>query len=179
MKGADIVYFESANSPRLVDAFSLDYAQPTPDTSQDWTLISSSYSGGILTVEATRALDTRDPQDLPFLNDAFPAIDGTRVIAAWGPSDSIQRHSLTDRLAAQVRFHGDPPADPLAAVRADPSVRSFDIVQREYAIPVTPTTYAHQCVPLSAARGGPVPAASAQHIVAVEYIPDTIQVAPP
>ena len=173
MKGADILYFETSNSGVLIDAYALEYSQPIPDKSQDWTLISSSSQGRILTVEALRALNTNDPQDIPLTNDSWPAIDATRIIAAWGNSSSIQYHGLTDRVAAQVRFFGSPPTDPLAALKADPSILTFAVLQSQYSIPLATTTYYHQCLPLSTVHGGTIPTASTRHVVAVEYVPDT------
>ena len=80
--------------------------------------------------------------------------------------------------AAQVRFSFPGPADPLAALRADPAVRTFLVQQRNFSIPASPTTYDHQCVSLNASWGGPVPPApgappyAKQHIIAFEFIPD-------
>jgi hypothetical protein len=82
---------------------------------------------------------------------------------------------------AQVRFFVPGPADPLAALRADPAVRTFLVQQRNFSIPTNPTTtYDHQCVPLNASWGGPVPPApgpgaapyAKRHIVAFEFVPD-------
>jgi dopamine beta-monooxygenase len=171
MKGADILYFEAANNGSLFDAFTLDYSKPIADDRQDWTLTASSLSGGVLTIEATRALNTQDPQDKELTNDAHPAIDGTRVIAAWGDTNSIQYHGL-NRVTGQIRFFGDSVADPLASIKNDPSVRSFTILQNKYPIPTAVTTYNHQCFPLSSASNGPIPSTSTQHIVAIEYLPD-------
>jgi hypothetical protein len=78
----------------------------------------------------------------------------------------------------QVRFFAPGPADPLAALRADPTVQTFLIQQRNFSIPTSPTTYDHQCVSLNASWGGPVrPAPGAahyakRHIIAFEFIPD-------
>jgi dopamine beta-monooxygenase len=171
MRGADIMYFETANNGSLTDAYTLDYSKPIVDDHQDWTLKSSSLSGGVLTIEATRSLDTQDPQDKELTNDAYPAIDGTRVIAAWGDTRSIQFHSL-NRVTGQIRFFGSAGIDPLASIKNDPAVRSFTILQNKYPIPTAATTYNHQCFPMSSASNGPIPSTSTQHIVAIEYVPD-------
>ena len=91
MMGADIVYYE-VSSNQVTDAFALDFVAPTPDFKQDWTLTSASNLNRVLTVEAFRLLYTMDPQDTKITNDSWPAIDGTRVIAAWGDSAYIEYH---------------------------------------------------------------------------------------
>ena len=171
MKGADIIYFETANNGSLIDAYTLDYAKPIVDDHQDWTLKASSLSGGVLTIEATRALDTQDPQDKELINDAYPIIDGTRVIAAWGDTNTIQYHGST-RATGQIRFFGSPDSDPLVSIKNDPTVRSFTILQNKYPIPTAATTYNHQCFPLSSTSNGPIPTTSTQHVVAFEFVPD-------
>ncbi len=73
----------------------------------------------------------------------------------------------------QVRFYTPGPADPLAALRADPAVRTFEIKQDRHPIPVAPaTTYDHLCIPLRAAWGGPLNSTSKQHMIAFEAIVD-------
>jgi hypothetical protein len=171
MKGADVVYFETANNGSLTDSYTLEYSKPIADDHQDWTLKASSLSGGVLTIEATRSLNTKDPQDQELTNDAYPAVDGTRVIAAWGDTSSIQYHGLK-RATGQIRFFGSAVADPLASIKSDPAVRSFTILQDKYPIPTAATTYNHQCFPLSSASNGPLSPSSAHHIVAIEYVHD-------
>ena len=171
MKGADIVYFELSRN-RLVDAYSLDSAMPIKDQQQDWSLLSSSNIGGTITVEIQRALCTGDAQDNDILDDSWPAVDGTRYIAAWGDSPSIQYHGLDNVNTGQVRFFTPPPQDPLSTIRADPSIRSFDILQKDFLIPMDSTTYDHQCFPLGYKQGGPINLTAKQHIVALEYLRD-------
>ena len=171
MKGADIVYFEYARN-RLVDAYSIDSAMPLRDNKQDWTLISSSNVGGIISIEIQRALNTGDPQDNEFVDDSWPAVDGTRFIAAWGDSPYIHYHGLDNVISGQLRFFKPSPQDPLAKIKADPDIRSFEILQQDFLIPTNTTTYDHQCFPLSNRLGGPIPLNSTQHIVALEYVRD-------
>ena len=97
------------------------------------------------------------------------------------PKSKCVGHLLTAArcpAAAQVRFFVPGPADPLAALRADPAVSTFLIQQRNVSIPTSPTTYDHQCVSLNASWGGPVPPTPGaapyvkRHIVALEFVPD-------
>jgi hypothetical protein len=170
MKGADIVYYESSSPMTITDAYSLDFVAPMPDISQDWTLLATSSEGGWLTVEASRALDTQDPQDLTIQDDSWPAIDGTRIIAAWGTTPSIMYHGLTNRVAGQVRFFTPGPADPLAAIKADNAVKTFSILQKSFAIPSKPTTYDHQCIKASALA--PDANGAKRHLLGFEYVRD-------
>jgi hypothetical protein len=149
MKGADIVYYQTSAPTTITDAYSLDFVKPTPDISQDWTLLATSSEGGWLTVEASRALDTQDPQDLKIQDDSWPAIDGTRIIAAWGTTPSIMYHGISNRVIGQVRFFTPGPADPLAAIKVDPAVKNFSILQNNFRIPLSRTTYDHQCIKIS------------------------------
>ena len=177
MMGADIVYYE-VSSNQVTDAFALDFVAPIPDFKQDWTLTSASNLNRVLTVEAFRLLDTMDPQDTKITNDSWPAIDGTKVIAAWGDSAYIEYHGAANRVTGEVRFFSPPPADPLAAIKADPTVKSFEVVQLNFSIPASPTTYAYRCAPLGSAWGGPIPwdgdlsNVPYYHLVALEYVPD-------
>ena len=115
MQGADIVYYQSSAPTTVTDAYALEFAMPVSDISQDWTLLATSTDGGLLTVEVSRLIDTQDPQDLKLVDDSWPAIDGTRVIAAWGSSPYIMYHGTADRVTGQVR----PPRQ--AAVPGDSS----------------------------------------------------------
>ncbi len=170
--GADIIYFETSSN-KLTDAYSLDFIKPVPDDQQDWTLLSSSIADGYITVEAVRNLDTRDVQDNQIIDDSWPALDGTRYIAAWGDTSTMQYHGRTNRVFGQVRFYNQGPADPLAALRANPAVKTFEIMQDRFPIPTSPvTTYDHLCEPLRADWGGPLANASKKHIVAFEAIVD-------
>jgi hypothetical protein len=177
MKGADIVYFESSTN-QLTDAYSLDLIQPVADDQQDWTMISAGIVGGQMTVEAVRNIDTLDPQDTIIADDSWPALDGTRFIAAWSDSPTIQYHGSSNRAFGQVRFYNPGPSDPLAAVKADPAVKTFDILQNRFQIPTAPTTYDHQCFPLTSEWGGPIPSIndsklpSKKNIVAMEVVLD-------
>ena len=184
MMGADIVYFESSTN-KITDAYSLDFVKPVSDDQQDWTLISSSNAGGYITVEAARSIDTRDAQDTKIIDDSWPALDGTRYIAAWGDSATMQYHGRSNRIFGQVRFYNPGPADPLAALKANPAVKIFEIKQDRHPIPVTPaTSYDHLCIPLRADWGGPLPLAndsyllSKRHIVAFEAIVDPTSSSP-
>ena len=170
MKGADILYYQSSAPTTVTDAYALDFVTPTPDISQDWTLLAASSDSGWLTVEASRALDTQDPQDLKIVDDSWPAIDGTRVIAAWGSSPSISYHGAANRVTGQVRFFTPGPTDPLSLVKADPTARNFSIIQQKFAIPVQPTTYDHQCIKVS--QLAPDAGGAKRHLVGFEFMRD-------
>ncbi len=177
MKGADILYYESSKN-QITDAYALDLIQPVPDDQQDWTMISASNIGGQMTVEAVRNIDTLDAQDTIIADDSWPALDGTRFITAWGNSPTIQYHGLSNRAFGQIRFYNPGPSDPLAAFKADPAVKTFEVLQHQFPIPTAPTTYDHQCFPLKSSWGGPIPLVngsdlqSKKHIVAMEVVLD-------
>jgi hypothetical protein len=52
---------------------------------------------------------SQDPQDARIVDDSWPAMDGTRVIAAWGSSPSMAYHGLTNRVFSQVLRDGSGP----------------------------------------------------------------------
>ena len=146
MLGADIVYFTAATG-ELVDAHVLDqYAQPIPDDCQSWTLVDSFVGEDFTIFEGVRLLDTGDPQDRIFFNEASPLISTTRVIGAWGDHPGISYHGSTNRVRGAVRFFGE--GDERALFAETMSVEaeaSFAIIAQNYTIPKTDTTYAHFC----------------------------------
>jgi hypothetical protein len=110
MKGADIVYYESA-AKSLTDAYvKAAEAKPSKDTCQDWKLVAAETTGGKLIVEVSRKLVSDDStQDRSITNDAAPLLP-TPVIAAWGKDTEISYHN-GNRVGSAVRFFGNQPAD--------------------------------------------------------------------
>jgi hypothetical protein len=110
MKGADIVYYESA-AKSLTDAYvKAAEAKPSKDTCQDWKLVAAETTGGKLIVEVSRKLVSDDiTQDRSITNDAAPLLP-TPVMAAWGNDAEISYHN-GNRVGSAVRFFGNQPAD--------------------------------------------------------------------
>ena len=94
MKGADVVYFETATG-ELVDAHVGDaYVRPTRDVYQDWTLLSSLVTDdGFLIFEAERALFTNlGHEDKEIVDDSGNFVVPYRIIGAWSDGDSLSFH---------------------------------------------------------------------------------------
>ncbi len=104
MFGADVVSFAASNPTALVDGYILDERQVLLDVSQDWALLSSD---GWIIVEATRMLNTGDTQDHIIKNDTDFQAPPTRIIAAWGDTESLSYHG-ENRASNAVRIFADP-----------------------------------------------------------------------
>ncbi|CAM9101397.1 unnamed protein product [Ectocarpus fasciculatus] len=147
MEGADIVYYEAATG-NVTDAHSLVAGTPVVDEcTQDWTLLSADVGSGSLVFEAERALDTGDAQDRVFEDDSLGA---TRLLAAWGESDSVGYHAGNFAKGDVVMFGGSENADaaePLDEVKA--TVSFFDATSKNFSIPTERTWYEHTCITAS------------------------------
>ncbi|CAN0543062.1 unnamed protein product, partial [Ectocarpus sp. 12 AP-2014] len=105
----------------LTDAHSLVAGTPVVDEcTQDWTLLSAEVGDGSLVFEAERALDTEDDQDRVFSDDSFEGAQPTRLLAAWGDSDTVGYHDANFAKGQVVMFGGsenDDAADPVLEVK--------------------------------------------------------------
>eukprot|EP00752_Nemacystus_decipiens_P015392 g13725.t1 len=129
MEGADIVFYE-AETGEITDAHSIVAGVPaTDECTQDWILLSAAVSDGSLVFEAERALDTGDAQDRGFVDDTKDGVAPTRLLAAWGDSDTISYHGAHFGKAEVVMFGGQESSnmDPLVDLKSDPSVSTFDV----------------------------------------------------
>jgi len=103
MLGADIVSLTADKSDEIIDGYILDERKLyTDDNSQDWTLISSTVDNGWIIVEVRRKLDTGDTQDHAIKNDIDFWVPPTRLIAAWGDSESVSYHG-ENRASTSIR----------------------------------------------------------------------------
>jgi len=164
MPGADIVYYER-DADKIFDAHALQYASPSVDDCQDWTLLSSAFSDGWIHVEAERLLDTEDLQDWAIIDDRGFGV-GTKFIAAWGNSPTIAYHA-SERTKGALHFFGETePVDPLLAIKNKAGIQSKDLTAKDFAIPTDRTTYADFCQDLPSILG--VDAETGHHILAIE-----------
>ena len=171
MLGADIVYYTAATN-ELVDAFVLDqYAKPTPDDCQSWTLLDSFVGDNFTIFEGLRMLNTGDSQDRRLVNDSDATISTTRVIGAWGDGPTMAYHGNTNRVRGAVRFFGQGDErqlfDQAMALEAE---GSFDIVARNYTIPKKDTTYALFCYSHQELIDWGVPLDLPLHIIGLEPV---------
>eukprot|EP00903_Cladosiphon_okamuranus_P014858 g13759.t1 len=151
MEGADIVFYETATG-KVTDAHSLVATTPVIDEcTQDWTLLSAEAVDGSLVFEVERALDTGDAQDRAFTDDTAPGAQSTRLIAAWGESESMSYHGTNSAKGEVIMFGGAENADaePLADVVSNPEVSFFDVSPKNFPIPTQRTWYEETCVPAS------------------------------
>lgn len=152
MPGADLVIYTVADDA-LTDAHALAYAAPIVDRCQDWTLrnssvvaagsSSSSSSSGFVAFEASRALDTLDPQDRAISNDADVSTPAHRAIVAWGDQETWSYHA-TNRATTSLRFYRSTDANDSSL----PSLTDHphnDFRANGYEIPTETTTYARFC----------------------------------
>ncbi|CAN0293249.1 unnamed protein product, partial [Ectocarpus sp. 12 AP-2014] len=152
MEGADIVFYETATGD-LTDAHSLVAGTPVVDEcTQDWTLLSAEVGDGSLVFEAERALDTEDDQDRVFSDDSFEGAVPTRLLAAWGDSDTVGYHGGSFAKGQVVMFGGsenDDAADPVLDVKTSADVQFFDAAPKNFSIPTERTWYEDTCITAS------------------------------
>eukprot|EP00980_Cylindrotheca_fusiformis_P003633 scaffold815_cov120-Cylindrotheca_fusiformis.AAC.1 len=160
MPGGDMMIFE-AKTPEIVsDYTSVAYARPTLDAcASDWKMKGSSVvKDGFLAVRVTRALDTNDSQDLPFVDDEdIYGTPSTAIIAAWGNDKETGLSYHGSNVArSTVRFFEDssttvsaveavPTASDTKAMLEDMSDGSIMIFDTDYPIPTAETTYYAPC----------------------------------
>lgn len=106
MRGADIVMY-TASTNTLTDSYVLDQlVMPMTDACPShWELIDSTISDGFIIFEAQRPLNTGDPQDRVIFDDSSTMVAATRVIAAWGDSDTPSFHG-SNAARGSIRFFG-------------------------------------------------------------------------
>jgi hypothetical protein len=147
MLGSDIALFTAATET-LQDSYVLDvYGPPTPDDCNDWTLINSTQTtDGFLIFEATRLLDTGDPQDRAIIDDTTIDIPAHRIIAAWGDQASPAFHG-DNRARSLVRFFGEGDATERFLEQMDVEADGFFEVRADnYTVKPIVTEYAYFCV---------------------------------
>lgn len=157
MLGSDMALYEASKpTPELVDSHVVDnLATPLTDAacSQDWTLKDAISEDGWMIVEMSRLLDTQDGQDVAIKEDADLWSPPTRIIAAWGDSESVSFHG--DKVArSSVRLFADPANDGDDDMTDTQVVRNaldeqsdgyFDVLEDEFEIPAIETHYQDLC----------------------------------
>jgi hypothetical protein len=149
MFGADVVSFAASKPTELVDGYILDDRQVLVDDKQDWTLISSTVEDGWIIVEATRKLNTGDTQDHIIKNDKELWVASTRIISAWGDTESVSYHG-ENRARNSVRLFADPSTssselDALLDVLVKDADGYFDVLADAYEIPAQETEFKYLC----------------------------------
>ncbi|KAL7433032.1 hypothetical protein ACHAXM_003380 [Skeletonema potamos] len=149
MFGADVVSFVASKPTEVVDGYILDDRQVLVDNSQDWTLTSSTVEDGWIIVEATRKLNTGDTQDRVIKNDRELWVASTRIIAAWGDTESVSYHG-ENRARTSVRIFADPSSsssefDAFLGVLAKNADGYFDVLADAYEIPAQETKFKYLC----------------------------------
>ena len=156
MPGSDMLIFESQGQ-KLYDAHALAYEQPTIDSQQDWTLLSTFLDeDNLIIFEAERDLDTHDSMDRPFVDDSVTVSAkpyGTNVIVAWGDSDTMQHHGPRRCIKSSIQFFSKAinsndrqDFDHSMKEEAEGSVL---IQMKDIIVPTEKTTYLHICVSIT------------------------------
>eukprot|EP00903_Cladosiphon_okamuranus_P022591 g20786.t1 len=130
MEGADIVFYEAASGD-ITDAYSIVTGAPvTDECTQDWTLLAAEAGDESLVFEAERALNTGDGQDRVFIDDTADGAMPTRLIAAWGDSETVSYHGAAWGKAEVAMFGGEETSilDPLLELKSDPGVSFFEVI---------------------------------------------------
>eukprot|EP00903_Cladosiphon_okamuranus_P022592 g20787.t1 len=167
MEGADIVFYEAASGD-ITDSFSIVAGAPVADEcTQDWALLSAEAGDGSLVFEAERALDSGDAQDRVFIDDTADGAVPTRLIAAWGDSETVSYHGAAWGKAEVLMFGGEETSilDPLLELKSAPGVSFVDVIARNFTIPEVRTHYESTCVQASELSG-----AEEFHIIGFEGV---------
>jgi hypothetical protein len=145
MQGADVVLFRAAEPDKLSDSYILEERVPVKDDCQNWSLLNSKVEGDFLIFEATRLLNTGDPQDRVIMNDAAFAIAPSRIIAAWGDTPAVSYHGK-NRARGAIRWFGDKDEQAVfdAAMKSG-SEGSFELRALDYPIKAQETEYVDFC----------------------------------
>ncbi|CAM9448244.1 unnamed protein product, partial [Ectocarpus sp. 4 AP-2014] len=118
---------------------------------QDWTLVSAEAGTDGLVFEAERALDTGDSQDHVFVDDSADDVLPTRLLAAWGDSETIGYHAANFAKAEVILYGGieNSNTDPILELTTDPDVLFFDVTAKNFTVPTNRTHYENSCIPRS------------------------------
>ena len=173
MRGSDMVLFRAASPNNITDAHVMTALQPIVDECQSWTLEYSQTHGGFLVFEATRLLDTDDPQDRKLADDSDPLLRPHLLISAWGDDPTWTYHGM-NRAKSSARLFGDG-TDELEVFRTkmkDQAEGSFYVGAHDYAIPVRETTYRNFCFNSTFLESQGVPMDQPLHVIGVEPIID-------
>merc|ERR1719473_1247295 len=150
MKGGDMVtaYVDSAGTVHADDRYAgwaanqynvntgdvdMPDLQAIKDVHNDWTVVTGSEADGTTAVYLTRPLNTSDTQDRIII-----AGQRTRIIYAWGSSDTVAYHGKAQRGVGMTTF---------GAADAPPAITTTDYQEfkiNPYNIPAMGTAYSCQ-----------------------------------
>ena len=184
MLGSDMALFKTSDPETILDSYVVEdrYSGPLVDECQSWRLLSSTIDDGWLIVEMDRPLDTMDTQDLQILNDA-QLIAETRLIAAWGDTESVSYHGFNVGKVATRLYSSQSGDDSTASFKelAEAASDGFlEIRESNYTIPARDTTYEYVCksfAELKAEFNLPDPGDGSLYFIGVEAVlsPETEQ----
>mmetsp|Transcript_54341 Transcript_54341/g.131897 ORF Transcript_54341/g.131897 Transcript_54341/m.131897 type:complete len:591 (+) Transcript_54341:425-2197(+) len=177
MLGSDMALFKTSDPESIVDSYVVEdrFSGPLVDECQSWQLVSSTIEDGWLIVEMTRPLDTMDTQDLQILNDV-ELIAETRLIAAWGDSESVSYHGFNvGKIATQLYSSesGDGSSTSFKELAEATSDGFLEIRESNYTIPARDTTYHNVCknfTELQAEYNLPDPGDGSLYFIGIEAI---------
>lgn len=144
-------YLRVSKPDVLTDAHVVDNKSlPLTDDCQSWNLESVTNEDGWIIVEMSRLLDTNDSQDHKLINDEEMYMPPTRIIAAWGDSDTVSYHG-GNKARSSVRLFANYSND-LTEMEAllenleEKSDGHFGVFEDEFEIPAEETYYHRLCV---------------------------------
>ena len=152
MIGSDLALFQASDPSAIVDAHIVgDRSMPETDDCQDWKLeaVTSKGEDGWMIVEMSRLIKTEDSQDRAIMTDIDLWAAPTRIIVAWGDDESVSYHGAK-RARGSVRIFANYTGEVtesralLDALEVE-SDGFFDVVQDQYDIPASETTYHNLC----------------------------------
>jgi len=118
----------------LQDSHTTGNTAPVPDTHQDWHLMSGTQVAGVTSLTFYRRLDTCDDQDLAILEGT------TRVIYAYGPTDTVAYHGPQQRGAKSLLLL-DPPSYESKNHPLPHNVETLDFLNGNFSMPGKDTFY--------------------------------------
>jgi Copper type II ascorbate-dependent monooxygenase, N-terminal domain len=150
MLGSDVALFKASDPETIVDSYIVEERSvPKVDECQNWELISTTIEDGWMIIEMIRPLDTMDTQDHEIINDSN-ILAPTRLIAAWGDSDTVSYHGFNVGKIATYLF--DQQSDVASSRTEDfhtvmdaQSEGFFEIRENNFTIPPRDTTYQYVC----------------------------------
>jgi dopamine beta-monooxygenase len=147
MTGADMVLVEASDLSVAKDAYVQDERFPQEDDCQDWKLVDAAMDDGFFLVKLRRKLDTGDNQDHAIRNDADLGVPVSRVIAAWGESETVSYHGPDNNARGSIRWYspGTLEEEVFALQMSNQSDGHFRIGPKNYTIPAIDTMYSYFC----------------------------------
>ena len=144
-------YLRVSKPDVLTDAHVVDNKSlPLADDCQSWNLESVTNEDGWIIVEMSRLLDTNDSQDHKLINDEEMYMPPTRIIAAWGDSDTVSYHG-GNKARSSVRLFANysnelTEMEALMESLEENSDGHFGVFEDEFEIPAEETYYHRLCV---------------------------------